>query len=120
MIRPGGTVRPAKRTSNLFRPRAAAGGGSGLDVSGLSGVISLDTADPDTAAPDTADPDTATADVQGMCTYEQLVATTISVSGVPSRSVTVRPGRADGDTNRMIETAMAGLGGHKRLSSDVY
>src|ERR687885_471426 len=63
-IPPGSTVRLAKRTSNLFRPRAAAAG-PGLDVSGLTGVVSLDIA---------ADADSATADVQGMCTYEDLVA----------------------------------------------
>ena len=40
-IPPGAGVRLGKRTSNLFRPRAAASG-PGLDVSGLTGVISLD------------------------------------------------------------------------------
>jgi FAD/FMN-containing dehydrogenase len=71
-IPPGRPVRLAKRTSNLFRPRAAAAG-PGLDVSGLTGVISLDT----------TDPTAATADVQGMCTYEQLVATTLPKGYVP-------------------------------------
>ena len=39
----GQTVRLAKRTSNLFRPRIAATA-QGLDVSGLAGVISIDAA----------------------------------------------------------------------------
>jgi FAD/FMN-containing dehydrogenase len=56
-------VRLAKRTSNLFRPRAATGT-PGLDVSGLTGVLHVD-------------PDARTADVQGMCTYERLVAATL-------------------------------------------
>ena len=58
-IAPGQKVRLAKRTSNLFRPRAA-DDAPGLDVSGLDGVIAVDAA-------------AATADVQGMCTYEDLV-----------------------------------------------
>src|SRR3954468_17119877 len=37
----GSGVRLAKRTSTLFRPRAAAAG-PGLDVSGLTGVVALD------------------------------------------------------------------------------
>ena len=37
----GSPVRLAKRTSNLFRPRAASGV-PGLDVSGLAGVVSVD------------------------------------------------------------------------------
>src|SRR4051812_42390905 len=57
-IPPGATVRLAKRTSNLFRPRAATTA-PGLDVSGLAGVITIDAAG-------------RTADVQGMCTYENL------------------------------------------------
>lgn len=65
----GSPVRLAKRTSNLFRPRVAAAG-PGLDVSGLTGVISIDGA-------------AATADVQGMCTYEQLVATTLPKGFMP-------------------------------------
>ncbi|WP_226344207.1 FAD-binding oxidoreductase [Agilicoccus flavus] len=64
-IPPGAPVRLAKRTSNLFRPRDASPTGlSGLDVSGLTGVVSID-------------PDARTADVQGMCTYETLVAATL-------------------------------------------
>jgi FAD/FMN-containing dehydrogenase len=59
----GMPVRLAKRTSNLFRPRAASQG-PGLDVSGLDGVISIDR-------------DNLTADVQGMCTYEHLVDATL-------------------------------------------
>lgn len=57
------TVRLAKATSNLFRARAASNA-AGLDVSGLTGVLSVD-------------PDARTADVAGMCTYEDLVAATL-------------------------------------------
>jgi FAD/FMN-containing dehydrogenase len=56
----GSQVRLAKRTSNLFRPRTEQPQ-AGLDVSGLDGVLSVD-------------PVARTADVQGMCTYERLVA----------------------------------------------
>ncbi len=59
----GQQVRLAKRTSNLFRPRAGEAV-AGLDVSRLDGVISID-------------PVARTADVQGMCTYETLVAATL-------------------------------------------
>lgn len=62
-IPPGQTVRLAKRTSNLFRPRTDQPV-AGLDVSGLDGVISIDAV-------------ARTADVQGMCTYENLVAATL-------------------------------------------
>jgi FAD/FMN-containing dehydrogenase len=65
----GQPVRLAKKTSNLFRPRAATGT-PGLDVSGLSGVISIDT-------------DAQTADVQGMCTYEDLVDATLPRGFIP-------------------------------------
>lgn len=54
----GQRVRLAKKTSNLFRGRT--GDAVGLDVSGLHGVIAVD-------------PVERTADVQGMCTYEDLV-----------------------------------------------
>ena len=57
------SVRLAKPTSNLFRARAKRDA-PGLDVSGLTGVISVD-------------PDARTADVAGMCTYEDLVAETL-------------------------------------------
>src|SRR5437588_453601 len=60
---PGRPVRLAKKTSNLFRPRTAAGP-RGLDVSGLGGVLHVD-------------PSGRTADVQGMCTYERLVDATL-------------------------------------------
>lgn len=56
-------VRLAKPTSNLFRARAKRDA-PGLDVSGLTDVISVD-------------PNTGTADVGGMCTYEDLVAATL-------------------------------------------
>ncbi len=55
-------MRLAKKTSNLFRPRDASI--TGLDVSGLDGVIDIDI-------------NALTADVQGMCTYEDLVAETL-------------------------------------------
>lgn len=60
----GERVRLAKRTSNLFRPRAASTV-PGLDTSGLTGVVAVD-------------PDARTADVQGMCTYEHLVDATLA------------------------------------------
>ncbi|PRY56684.1 FAD/FMN-containing dehydrogenase [Knoellia remsis] len=56
-------VRLAKRTSNLFRQRTATVT-PGLDTSGLTGVRVVDTG-------------TRTADVDGMCTYEDLVAATL-------------------------------------------
>ncbi len=59
----GHPVRLAKRTSNLFRPRTQPAG-PGLDVSGLRGVIGVDAG-------------ARTADVQGMCTYEDLVDATL-------------------------------------------
>ncbi len=59
----GQPVRLAKRTTNLFRPRAASSA-PGLDVSGLTQVIEVDAA-------------ARTADVQGMCTYETLVDATL-------------------------------------------
>ncbi|WP_432558215.1 FAD-binding oxidoreductase [Granulicoccus sp. GXG6511] len=65
----GAKVRLAKTTSNLFRPRARTAV-AGLDVSGLNGVIAID-------------PAAATADVQGMCTYEDLVAETLPHGLIP-------------------------------------
>ena len=62
-IPPAATVRLAKPTSNLFRARSKRDA-PGLDVSGLTGVISVD-------------PDARTADVEGMCTYQDLVAATL-------------------------------------------
>ncbi len=59
---PDGRIRLAKPTSNLFRTRADTG--AGLDVSGLVDVIAVDAR-------------AGTADVQGMCTYETLVAATL-------------------------------------------
>ncbi len=61
-------VRLAKPTSNLFRPRDDVA--RGLDVGGLTGVIEVD-------------PDARTADVQGMCTYEDLVAATLPHGLIP-------------------------------------
>jgi FAD/FMN-containing dehydrogenase len=79
----GEPVRLAKRTSNLFRARTRVDS-PGLDVSGLDGVISVDVA---------AD-GTATADVQGMCTYEDLVDVTLPRGYIPQvvpqlRSITL-------------------------------
>jgi FAD/FMN-containing dehydrogenase len=68
-IPPGAPVRLAKRTSNLFRPRTAIATPK-LDVSGLSDVISVDVA-------------ARTADVQGMCTYERLVAALLPFGCMP-------------------------------------
>jgi FAD/FMN-containing dehydrogenase len=68
-IPPGETVRLAKRTSNLFRPRAEVSA-PGLDVSGLDGVISINDRE-------------GWADVQGMCTYENLVGATLIHGFVP-------------------------------------
>ncbi|OIJ25453.1 FAD-binding oxidoreductase [Nocardioides luteus] len=65
----GAPVRLAKRTTNLFRARAASGA-PGLDVSGLGGVIEVDAA-------------AGTADVQGMCTYEDLVDVTLTYGMIP-------------------------------------
>ena len=63
-IPPNATVRLAKPTSNLFRARGRSSAATGLDTSGLTGVIAVD-------------PDARTADVAGMCTYEDLVAATL-------------------------------------------
>jgi FAD/FMN-containing dehydrogenase len=65
----GAPVRLAKRTTNLFRARAASTA-PGLDVSGLTGVIEVD-------------PAAQTADVQGMCTYEDLVDATLPHGLIP-------------------------------------
>ena len=65
----GSPVRLAKRTTNLFRARVASAA-PGLDVSGLNGVISVD-------------PQAQTADVQGMCTYEDLVDATLPYGLIP-------------------------------------
>ena len=59
----GEPVRLAKRTSNLFRSRAATTS-PGLDVAAFDGVLSID-------------PEARTADVQGMTTYEHLVEATL-------------------------------------------
>jgi FAD/FMN-containing dehydrogenase len=63
---PGAPVRLAKRTSNLFRGRSASA--TGLDVSGLTGVIEVDG---------------DVAEVQGMCTYEHLVEVTLAHGRIP-------------------------------------
>ncbi|MEO5711209.1 MAG: FAD-binding oxidoreductase [Nocardioidaceae bacterium] len=68
----GAPVRLAKRTSNLFRVRSRLDA-PGLDVAGLAGVIAVD------LRPDGS----ATADVQGMCTYEDLVDVTLAHGFVP-------------------------------------
>ena len=68
----GAPVRLAKRTSNLFRARSRVDA-PGLDVAGLTGVIAVD------VHPDGS----ATADVQGMCTYEDLVDVTLPRGFIP-------------------------------------
>jgi FAD/FMN-containing dehydrogenase len=68
-IPPGAPVRLAKPTSNLFRARTGTDA-PGLDVSGLSGVVEVD-------------PVARTADVQGMCTYEDLVDATLPHGLIP-------------------------------------
>jgi FAD/FMN-containing dehydrogenase len=65
----GAPVRLAKKTTNLFRARAASTA-PGLDVGGLTGVIEVDAA-------------AQTADVQGMCTYEDLVDATLPHGLIP-------------------------------------
>ncbi len=68
-IPPGAPVRLAKKTSNLFRARTEHDA-PGLDVDGLRGVIEVD-------------PARRTADVQGMCTYEDLVDATLPFGLIP-------------------------------------
>jgi len=64
-VPPGTPVRLAKRTSNLFRFGGAPADDAGrLDASALTSVISVDR-------------EARTADVQGMTTYEDLVAATL-------------------------------------------
>jgi FAD/FMN-containing dehydrogenase len=68
---PTGTpVRLAKPTTNLFRFRNGPTDAALLDASALTGVISVD-------------PEARTADVQGMTTYEALVAATLSYDLMP-------------------------------------
>lgn len=62
-IPPSERVRLAKRTSNLFRERTRTST-PGLDTTGLTGVRVVDVG-------------ARTADVDGMCTYEDLVAATL-------------------------------------------
>ena len=65
----GAPVRLAKSTSNLFRARAEKFA-TGLDVSALTGVLEVD-------------PVGLTAEVQGMCTYEDLVEATLAHGVIP-------------------------------------
>ncbi|ROO89425.1 FAD/FMN-containing dehydrogenase [Actinocorallia herbida] len=67
-IPPGAPVRLAKPTSNLFRFRDSPGT-PGLDVSGFDGVLRIDG---------------TTAVVQGMTTYEDLVAATLPHGMMPT------------------------------------
>ena len=69
-IPPGAPVRLAKRTSNLFRPRAQTTV-PGLDVGAFRSVLSVD-------------PVARLADVQGMTTYEDLVAATLPYGLMPT------------------------------------
>lgn len=68
-VPPGEPIRLSKKTSNLFRPRASSSS-PGLDTTGLTRVISVDS-------------DARTADVQGMCTYEDLVDATLAHGLMP-------------------------------------
>ena len=69
-------MRLAKQTTNLFRARAASSA-PGLDVGGLSGVIEIDPhPDPTAGRPPIAE-------VQGMCTYEDLVDATLPHGLIP-------------------------------------
>ena len=62
-------VRLAKATTNLFRVRSVTSA-PGLDVSGLTSVIEVD-------------PEARVAEVQGMCTYEDLVDATLPHGLIP-------------------------------------
>lgn len=73
LIPAGEPVRLAKRTSNLFRSRSGTGR-PGLDVAALNRVIAVDIA---------PDGQSATARVQGMTTYEDLVAATLPLGWMP-------------------------------------
>lgn len=65
----GSPIRLAKRTSNLFRPRAA-GADGGLNVDAFDGVLAVDA-------------ETGTAEVLGMTTYEHLVDATLPFGFMP-------------------------------------
>jgi FAD/FMN-containing dehydrogenase len=101
-------VRLAKSTTNLFRPREAAG--TGLDVSGLDGVVTLD-------------PVARTADVQGMCTYADLVDVTLAHGLMPLvvpqlRSITL--GGAVAGLGIESTSFRAGLPHESVLEMDVF
>lgn len=68
---PGTRVRLGKKTSNLFRGRSEDDRTVRLDASGLGGVIAVNPHD--TSVPGAGEGGVPTADVQGMCTYEDLV-----------------------------------------------
>ena len=65
----GATIRLAKQTSNLFRPRAALDR-PGLNVAAFDGVLDVDQ-------------EARTADVLGMTTYEHLVEATLPYGLIP-------------------------------------
>jgi len=65
---PGAPVRLAKKTSNLFRPRVAAG--QRLDASAFTGVLAVDV-------------EARTCDVLGLTTYEQLLDATLAHGLMP-------------------------------------
>ncbi|MFC4950221.1 FAD-binding oxidoreductase [Pseudonocardia sp. GCM10023141] len=69
-VPPGQRVRLAKRTSNLFRFGGAGDRTVRLDISALTGVIRVD-------------PIARTAEVQGMATYETIVAATLEYGLMP-------------------------------------
>ena len=66
----GSPIRLAKKTSNLFRPRAASDS-PGLDVAAFDGVLHVD-------------PVARTAEVLGMTTYEHLVDATLPYGLMPT------------------------------------
>ena len=93
---PGTPLRLAKPTTNLFRERSKKVG-PGLDVSGLSRVLEVD-------------PEAMTAEVQGMCTYEDLVAATLPHGLVPyvvPQLRTITLGYADDPTTPALVAAIS-------------
>jgi hypothetical protein len=69
-VPPGTRVRLGKKSSNLFRFGAAASDATRLDTAALTGVLGVDVA-------------SRTAEVQGMTTYENVVAATLAHGMMP-------------------------------------